>query len=211
MCLVQKLEQQRAETVEVMTLWKRLFAEKDSMNSQTEEKNSQEQCEESNATGAIEVSRTDLAPKRCEKHSSKWSNLVSRCVGAASSWEAAPQGKDLRLTGSCVAAERFRLRGSALLPSFTGQEASRILDAFFQNITKCDVDIRKNVCANAALLGDAAMVKGIGERMTTELTPSAQSTMEIEVLAPSEQTLCMDMDLGGRIPRIRPHSHWKCF
>ena len=98
-----------------------------------------------------------------------------------------------------------------LLASFTGQEASRILDAFFQNITKCDVDIRKNVCASVALSGDTAMVKGIGERMTTELTASAQSTMEIEVFAPAEQTLCMGMDLEGKTPRIRPHSYWKCF
>ena len=51
---------------------------------------------------------------------------------------------------------------------------------------KRDVHIRKDLLARVVLSGGAAMIAGIGEWMTKELTVLAPSTRDIEVVAPPE-------------------------
>ena len=46
-----------------------------------------------------------------------------------------------------VGNERFRCPEVLFQPSFIGKEASGIHDTTFQSIMKCDVDIRKDLCA----------------------------------------------------------------
>ena len=85
--------------------------------------------------------------------------------------------------------ERFRIPEVLFQPSFIGMEdsvcvgASGIHDCVFQTISKCDVDIRKDLYANIVLSGGTSMYPGIGERMTKELTALAPSTMKIKVVA----------------------------
>ena len=81
----------------------------------------------------------------------------------------------------------FRCPEVLFQPSFIGKEASGIHDTIFQSIMKCDVDIRKGLCANIVLSGGTMMFEGIGERVTKELTALAPSTMKIEVVAPPER------------------------
>ena len=86
-----------------------------------------------------------------------------------------------------VGSERFRCPEGLFQPSFIGKEASGIHDTTFQSITKCDVDIRKDLYGNVVLSGGTTMFAGIGERMTKQLTALAPSTMKIKVVAPPER------------------------
>ena len=70
---------------------------------------------------------------------------------------------------------RFRCPEVLFQPSFIGKEASGIHDTTFQSITKCDVDIRKDLYGNVVLSGGTTMFAGIGERMTKQLTALAPS------------------------------------
>merc|ERR1712167_196492 len=82
-----------------------------------------------------------------------------------------------------VGSERFRCPEALFEPSLIGKESSGIHDATFQSITKCDIDIRRDLYANVVLSGGSTMFQGIGERMTKELTALAPSTMRIKVVA----------------------------
>ena len=72
-----------------------------------------------------------------------------------------------------VGAECFRCE-SVFQPSIIGKDAYRIHDTSFQNVMKCDVDIRVNLYANVVLPSSTTMFQEISERMTkkpTELSP----------------------------------------
>ena len=72
-----------------------------------------------------------------------------------------------------VGAKRFRCAKVLFQPSFTGERASGIHVMSVQ--TKCDVDIRKSLCANVVPTGGAAMFQVTGERMTTREPKLTQS------------------------------------
>merc|ERR1711900_93057 len=76
-------------------------------------------------------------------------------------------------------------------------EASGIDATVFDSIIKCDIDIRKDLYANVVMSGGTTMFKGIGERMTKELTALAPSTMKIKVVAPPERKY--SVWIGGSI------------
>ena len=57
-----------------------------------------------------------------------------------------------------VGAECFRCE-SVFQPSIIGKEAYRIHDTSFQNVMKCDVDIRVNLYANVVLPSSTTMSK----------------------------------------------------
>ena len=67
-----------------------------------------------------------------------------------------------------VGTERFRCPEVLFQPSFIGKEASGIHDTSFQSIIKCDVDIRKDLCANVVLSGCPTTFHGLGKRLTSE-------------------------------------------
>jgi len=93
--------------------------------------------------------------------------------------------------------ERFRCPEVLFQPAFIGKEASGIHDTVFRSITKCDVDIRRDLYQNIVLSGGTTMFQGIGERMTKELTQLAPSTMKIKVVAPPERKY--SVWIGGSI------------
>ena len=96
-----------------------------------------------------------------------------------------------------VGSERFRCPEVLFQPSFIGKDASGIHDTTFQSITKCDVDIRKDLYGNVVLSGGTTMFAGIVERMAKELTALAPSTMKIKVVAPPERKY--SLWIGGSI------------
>ena len=59
-----------------------------------------------------------------------------------------------------VGAERFRCAEVLFQPSFIGEEASGFRDTSFQDITKCDVDLRKNLYAMTCSLLARTCSKG---------------------------------------------------
>ena len=70
------------------------------------------------------------------------------------------------------AAQRFRCPEVLFQLSFIGKETSGVRDTSFQSIMKCDVDIRRDLCANVVLSGDTSTFQGIGVSLTKELTVS---------------------------------------
>jgi actin-related protein len=79
--------------------------------------------------------------------------------------------------------ERFRCPEVLFQPSFIDKEASGIHDTLFQTITKCDVDVRRDLFANIILSGGTTMFTGIAERLTKEIVALAPSTFVIKVVA----------------------------
>ncbi|CAK0854962.1 unnamed protein product [Prorocentrum cordatum] len=97
-----------------------------------------------------------------------------------------------------VGSERARCPEVLFQSSFTGREASGNHNTPFQSIMKCDVDIRRDLHANALPSGGITLFAGIGERMNKELSALAPSTMRIKIAAPPERKY--PMWIGGTIP-----------
>ena len=83
--------------------------------------------------------------------------------------------------------ERFRCPEALFQPSFLGMEACGIHETTYNSITKCDVDIRKDLYANIVLSGGSTMFPGMADRMQKEMVAFAPSTMKIKVAAPPER------------------------
>mmetsp|Transcript_5996 Transcript_5996/g.11171 ORF Transcript_5996/g.11171 Transcript_5996/m.11171 type:complete len:378 (+) Transcript_5996:57-1190(+) len=96
-----------------------------------------------------------------------------------------------------VGSERFRCPEVLFQPSMVGKEAHGIHDTTFASVMKCDVDIRKDLYCNVVLSGGTTMFRGIGERMTKELSNLAPTTMKIKVIAPPERKY--SVWIGGSI------------
>ena len=96
---------------------------------------------------------------------------------------------DRELKAAGESSYEFRCPEALFQPSFVGKRASGLHDMTFQSITKCDVDIRKDLYSNVVLSGSPPMFTGFSERMTKELTALAPSTMKAKVVAPPERHL----------------------
>ncbi|CAK0851184.1 unnamed protein product [Prorocentrum cordatum] len=78
-----------------------------------------------------------------------------------------------------VGSERFRCTEVFIQPGFVGTEDSGVHDTAFQSTMQFDVDIRKDLDANVAMSGGAAMFPGICKRMAKEPMALVPSTLEI--------------------------------
>jgi len=96
-----------------------------------------------------------------------------------------------------VGKERFQCPEALFDPKLTGMEAEGIHLLTFNSIMKTDLDIRKDLYENIVLSGGTTMFDGIGDRMTSELTALAPSTMQIKVIAPPERKF--SVWIGGSI------------
>ncbi|KAF7337051.1 hypothetical protein MVEN_02142300 [Mycena venus] len=61
--------------------------------------------------------------------------------------------------------ERFRAPEALFRPSMVGLEAAGIHETTFNSVTKCDLDIRRDLYANVVLSGGSTMFPGIADRM----------------------------------------------
>ncbi|CAN6586561.1 unnamed protein product [Malus baccata var. baccata] len=96
-----------------------------------------------------------------------------------------------------IGAERFRCPEVLFQPSMLGMEAAGIHETTYNSITKCDVDIRKDLYGNIILSGGSTMFPGIADRMSKEITALAPSSMKIKVVAPPERKY--SVWIGGSI------------
>ncbi len=80
---------------------------------------------------------------------------------------------------------------------FLGMESAGIHEVYYSCITKCDVDIRKDLYANTVLSGGSTMFPGIADRMQKEITALAPPTMKIKIIAPPERKY--SVWIGGSI------------
>ncbi|MEZ4428505.1 MAG: actin, cytoplasmic 2, partial [Nannocystaceae bacterium] len=67
----------------------------------------------------------------------------------------------------------------------------------FQSITKCDVDVRKDLYSNVVMSGGTTMYQGIPERVQKEIKALAPDSMTIKIIAPPERKY--SVWLGGSI------------
>jgi len=93
--------------------------------------------------------------------------------------------------------ERFRAPEALFQPSFLGLEAAGIHETLYKSVTKCDVDVRRDLYGNVVLSGGTTMYPGIADRMNKELTALAPSSIKVKIVAPPERKY--SVWIGGSI------------
>lgn len=96
-----------------------------------------------------------------------------------------------------VGNHRFRCPEALFKPSLIGKEASGVHELTFNSISKCEIDVRKDLYSNIVLSGGTTMYQGIAERLTKEVVSLAPSAMKIKVVAPAERKY--SVWIGGSI------------
>lgn len=96
-----------------------------------------------------------------------------------------------------VGSERFRCPEALFQPEMLGREADGVHLMTFKTIRGCDVDIRRELYGNIVLSGGTSMYRGLGERMTKELSALAPATIKVKVVAPPERRY--SVWIGGSI------------
>ncbi|OAG29895.1 actin beta/gamma 1 [Nematocida displodere] len=96
-----------------------------------------------------------------------------------------------------IGTERFRAPEALFQPSFMGLETVGIHETCFNSIMKCDVDIRKDLYSNIVLSGGTTLYQGIADRMQTEITKLAPSSMKVKIVANPERKY--SVWIGGSI------------
>ena len=96
-----------------------------------------------------------------------------------------------------VGNERFRCPEVIFQPSFIGLDTPGLHESLYNSITKCDVDIRKDMYASIVLSGGSTLFPGMAERMLGEMVHLAPSLMKVKVIAPPERKY--SVWLGGSI------------
>jgi len=80
--------------------------------------------------------------------------------------------------------ERFRCPEALFQPSFLGMETCGAHEFCYNGITRCDVDIRKDMYGNIVLSGGTTMFPGIADRLLKDVQALAPPTMKVKVIAP---------------------------
>merc|ERR1712211_229561 len=96
-----------------------------------------------------------------------------------------------------VGNERFRCPEVLFQPNLIGKEDEGIHALTFKSVMKCDVDIRKDLYANAVMSGGTTMFPGIADRLNKEMVALAPPTMTIKIVAPPERKY--SVWIGGSI------------
>jgi len=95
-----------------------------------------------------------------------------------------------------VGSERFRCPEALFQPALVGKEHSGIHQLTFDCISRCDIDIRKELFANVLLSGGTSTFPGLSERMLKELMLLAPRA-KVKVVAPPERKF--SVWIGGSI------------
>ena len=96
-----------------------------------------------------------------------------------------------------VGNERFRCPEVLFQPNLIGLEMDGIVDATFQTIKRCDIDIRRGLYSNIVLSGGSTMFPGMTARMTKEISSLVSPSVRVKVVAPPERKY--SVWIGGSI------------
>jgi len=96
-----------------------------------------------------------------------------------------------------VSSQRFRAPEALFDPTLVQLEIPGIHELTFQSITKCDIDVRKDLYGNICLSGGTTMFNGLPERLNKEMVALAPSSMKIKIVAPAERKF--SVWIGGSI------------
>jgi actin beta/gamma 1 len=93
--------------------------------------------------------------------------------------------------------ERFRCPEVMFQPAMIGKEDRGIHDITFQTITKCDIDVRRELFSNIVLSGGTTMFPGMADRLAKELTSLVPPNMKVKIIAAPERKY--SVWIGGSI------------
>jgi len=93
--------------------------------------------------------------------------------------------------------ERFRCSEVLFKPNLIGIEREGIDKLTFESITKCDIDIRRDLFTNTVLSGGTTMFPGIDVRLTKEMAKLAPSSIKVKIIAAPERKY--SVWIGGSI------------
>lgn len=100
-------------------------------------------------------------------------------------------------TNVVINKERSRCPEILFQPSLIGNSGAGIHNILFQSISKCDIDLQKDLYSNIVLSGGSTMFPGISDRITKEMTALSESNFKVKVISPPERT-CSTW-IGGSI------------
>ncbi|KAG2385491.1 hypothetical protein C9374_003306 [Naegleria lovaniensis] len=89
-----------------------------------------------------------------------------------------------------IGTERFRCTEILFQPNLLNRDEScteGFHEAIFHSITKCDLELRKDMYTNIVLAGGNTLFEGISERLKREVEQLAPRSMRIDVSAPFER------------------------
>ena len=96
-----------------------------------------------------------------------------------------------------VGRERFRCPEVLFRPALMGKEADGIHETLYNTISKCEIDIRKQLWENIVLSGGTSTIEGLQSRLAKELMSLATPGMDVKVIAPPERRY--SVWIGGSI------------
>ena len=77
--------------------------------------------------------------------------------------------------------QRIRCPEALFQPSLIGKEGSGIVQACYDSIQKCDIDLRHSLYTTIVLSGGTSMFEGLQERFTKEMKNLAPESMKMEI------------------------------
>jgi len=96
-----------------------------------------------------------------------------------------------------LGSERFRCAEALFQPKLLGMEVAPIHVAIYESITKCDIDVRRDLFVNILLSGGTTLFEGLAERLTAEVKALAPLSTKVVIAAPPERKI--SVWIGGSI------------
>ncbi len=117
--------------------------------------------------------------------------LAERVSGMEKSYML-PDGETLT-----VGVERFLAPEVFFNPGAVGKETSPMDEVIVEAVSKCDIDLRRDLYANIVLSGGSTMFPGLKERLTKEIAEMIPENVEVKIIAPPERMY--SVWIGGSI------------
>lgn len=86
-----------------------------------------------------------------------------------------------------VGNERFRCAEALFQPSLIGMESPGIAEVVHQCISKCPIDVKRQMYGDIILSGGTTLLPNIDKRLETELRPLLPASMKVRVIAPERR------------------------
>ena len=96
-----------------------------------------------------------------------------------------------------VGVERFLAPEVMFNPGAVGKETAPMDEVIVEAVSKCDIDLRRDLYANIVLSGGSTMFPGLKERLTKEIAEMIPENVEVKIIAPPERMY--SVWIGGSI------------
>lgn len=83
--------------------------------------------------------------------------------------------------------QAFRCAEPLFQPSLLGKDEGGIQQLTFDAISKCDIDLRRDLYQNIVLSGGTTMLPGLKERLEIELLRMAPEKTPVKIAAPADR------------------------